>query len=154
MEVGKDTFSPFVRNLQNKKNKVHTFVYTLVPELELNVDESFLRQVYNVYPQEISWAELRPATIVKRENRGSWYGMNQSILKETYRLWREVKSNAQVGKRKGNDYVRLWTNDPIAIEHQTGRESPNHMEARPVYSLSKDTIDRVTRKVFNYFTLG
>jgi phage gpG-like protein len=154
MEVGKNTFTPFVVGLEKKEIKVRGFLVSLEKDLKDNVDESFNRQVYHVYPTEISWSDLQPATVHKREKLGTWYGMNGSILKEKYNLWRDCKINTQIGKRSGNNYVRLWTKDPKAIEHQTGRESPNHMEARPVYSLSKETIDRVTQKVFNYFTVG
>ena len=150
----KDTITPFIDSLvfRTKDNYLKAFASTLAKDLKDNVDESFVRQVYFSYPITQKWRDLEPSTVSKRKKNKTWYGMNGSILKEKYQLWQECKRNVDVRKKAGNVLVRLWTKDKIAIEHQTGREKPTVMPARPVYSLSKETIDKVSLKVFKYLT--
>lgn len=162
VKIGKNEINPFFTQIKKRtrgsflKNNLMDSVQTM----RFNVDDCFRRQVYFSGMSERGWKALKPATVERRQRRGTWRGMENSILKETYRLWAELKRNSKVGKTPGgNYYVKLYTRDPIAIVHHEGRprgtmgESKGHMAARPPYSLlekyQKRMVKDTTNKIFH-----
>jgi len=161
IEVGKDTFTPFLRSLaiKMKPSQTKAYLWSVIPDLKQNVDNTFINQVYFTPTGQNPWQDLKQSTVKRRESKGTWYGMNGSILKEEYNLWMECKRNIQVKKAAGRFKARLFTRDKKALEHQEGRprgtvsatEGDGKMVARPVYSLSPETINKFIVRTKTHF---
>lgn len=99
------------------------------------------------------WAELAPATILKRERHGT---LSKGILRDTDHLFRQVFRAAGAGQIRARSHsVQLIVSvkEKKAMLHQHGTE---HMPARQVIPdpLPSGFRQLVTRMVRNYLRTG
>lgn len=168
IKIEKDTFSPYIKQLQSKSKggQMRAFMQRQHALLRGNISEALHRQVYFNGTNEESWQDLKAGTMFKRIKRNNWYSQDKSKLKETFELMSALIRNSRaVAKKESNGYsISLqppsgthmgYDNKPISMLsligiHQYGDMSQN-IPPRPPISMLQDTQDRLVSNFVTYF---
>jgi len=153
-------------NLLKKKSSTTAMkglVKGLSPQLQRSVDENFRQEGYFEQTGFKHWNELSPVTkeIRMKGIKGrQWHGEGQSMLKDTYRLWAEVKKNVRPSYKMDEYSIALKTHDKNALRHARGfwhthifgkKKTPRFIRPRPFYSFSPYIIGIIKGLVERYF---